>query len=577
MALDPVTASLLKEFSIAQNLENQTDEEKFEHFVNNLAVSDVFPGEFTVSDLATGQTEFGIDGIAIIVNDTMIEEDDQFDDIVQATKTLECDFVFIQSKTSNHFDSGEMLKTLSAIIDFFSKDIKFVQGIEVKSKFDIKNKIYDQAHLFTRRLPQLTIFFASLGKWSNDTNLNALIEQKIEQLKNLNIFSKVSFRSLDTKSIQDLYFKSKNSVSATIEFPASVALPNIPNVKEAYIGVIGSNEFMKLILDENENIRKFIFSDNVRDVLADSDVNKKIGETLVSDTKSEFPLRNNGITIVARSLTRAGNKFVLQDYQIVNGCQTSHVIFDKRSSMDASIVVPIKIISTENEDVTSEIIKGSNRQNEVAKTQFWALEPYQKQIELFFDKNFVGELQLLYERRRGQYVGIPGVEKVRITTPEGLLKAFSAMMLDEPHQVTKYYSGLLPFVGNRIFNNSHNLFPYHAAAYAIFKLEQLFRNRNLDSRYQRFRVYRYQTIMGFKYLVNKAENLDLNKKSAEKYSKKLTDVLSDQAKIANHFDKIMGEIEKIEKMEGINELNRRIFAKSAVLRNKLRERILAAA
>ena len=81
--------------------------------------------------------------------------------------------------------------------------------------------------------------------------------------------------------------------------------------------------------------------------------------------------------------------------------------------------------------------------------------------------------------------------------------------------------------------------------------------------------------MGFKYSVNKAEVLDLNKKSAEKFSKKLTEVLSDQSKIANHFDRIMSEIEDIEKAENINEFNRRIFAKSAVLRNKLRERTLA--
>lgn len=321
MAIDPVTAALLNEFSEAQNLNSHVEEERFEHFVNFLSVSDSFPGEFSSADVSTGQTEFGLDGLAIIVNDNFIEDSDQLDDIISTAKYLECEFLFIQSKTSNNFDSGEILKTPSAVSDFFAENISLVQGIEIKQKFELKNRIYSQAPLFNRGLPKLSIFYAALGKWNDDKNLNALINQKIETLKNLNIFASVTFRPLDTRSIQSLYFKSKNAVTATVEFPANVALPSIPNVTEAYIGVIQFSEFLKLVVDENGSIRKLIFSDNVRDVLAESDVNRKISETLVSSSKSEFPLRNNGITIVARNLTRAGNKFVLKDYQIVNGCQ----------------------------------------------------------------------------------------------------------------------------------------------------------------------------------------------------------------------------------------------------------------
>lgn len=250
----------------------------------------------------------------------------------------------------------------------------------------------------------------------------------------------------------------------------------------------------------------------------------------------------------------------------------SHVIFDNRELSDPSIVVPIKIISTENEDVTSEIIRGSNRQNEVSKTQFWALEPYHKQLEVFFERSFSGDSQLLYERRRGQFVGAAGVEKVRIITPETLLKAYAAMMLDEPHQVSKYYSGLLPFVGTRIFNTSHNLYPHHASAYALFKLEQLFRNKNLLD--QKFRVHRFQMLMGLKYLTLGATGAELAKKSAEKQSKEITKLLSDQNKSIEVFDELIHKIKEIETSEGIAEVNRRTFAKSAVLRNKLREKIL---
>ncbi|WP_446719262.1 AIPR family protein, partial [Herbaspirillum sp. C7C2] len=39
-----------------------------------------------------------------------------------------------------------------------------------------------------------------------------------------------------------------------------------------------------------------------------------------------FCVLNNRVTIVATSLTPAGNHFTLRDYQIVNGCQTSNVL-----------------------------------------------------------------------------------------------------------------------------------------------------------------------------------------------------------------------------------------------------------
>ena len=75
-----------------------------------------------------------------------------------------------------------------------------------------------------------------------------------------------------------------------------------------------------------------------------NDVNSEIRSTLESPSKNRFVLMNNGLTIIARDLHPTGDKFRVEDYQIVNGCQTSHVLFDQRESLDDSVTIPIRLI-----------------------------------------------------------------------------------------------------------------------------------------------------------------------------------------------------------------------------------------
>ena len=131
-------------------------------------------------------------------------------------------------------------------------------------------------------------------------------------LSGTNLFESVSFRPLDLKGVQDLFFKSKNSSTTTINFPFSLALPTIPRVSEAYIGVSIYNKYIKIISDDLKAMKLSIFSDNFRDIQPKSDVNKEIDFTLRSDRSMEFPLRNNGINVVCRNLKKVGTSFTLR-------------------------------------------------------------------------------------------------------------------------------------------------------------------------------------------------------------------------------------------------------------------------
>src|SRR5690606_25948678 len=128
---------------------------------------------------------------------------------------------------------------------------------------------------------------------------------------------------------------------------------------------------------------------------------------------------NNGITVVAKQIGRTGDKFKIDDYQIVNGCQTSNIIFHCRDKIDG-IYIPIRIIGTRDADFIASIIIGTNKQNEVKDEQFWALKPFVKDLEEFF-RNQPPETMMLLERREFQYRE-EVVERTRIIKPRDLMK-----------------------------------------------------------------------------------------------------------------------------------------------------------
>jgi hypothetical protein len=102
--MDVVTQSLLKEFAESQKIEGAPQPDQFEAFINYIVVSDIYPEEFDFTLVATGKGEFGLDGIAIIVNDTLIDDEDQIEDLLEHSPVLQIQFIFLQAKSSASFD-----------------------------------------------------------------------------------------------------------------------------------------------------------------------------------------------------------------------------------------------------------------------------------------------------------------------------------------------------------------------------------------------------------------------------------------------------------------------------------------
>jgi hypothetical protein len=565
--MDVVTQSLLKEFSESQKIDNLTQSEQFEAFINYIVVSDIYPEEFDFNIVSTGEGEFGIDGIAIIVNDAIVDDEEQLDDIIEHNPVLQIQFLFVQAKTSSSFETGDLSKFFQAVLDFFKEKASFQQNDRILELQRIKNRLYDSAAKFVRGLPKIALYYATTGTWTEDKNLCAIRDGFLAQASSLHMFAATSFHPLDATKVQKLYFQTKNAFRVSINFGQNLSLPEIPNVRESYIGLLPISEYLKMITDEDGNVRRRLFFDNIRDFQGDTPVNLSIAETLLSGSSIEFPLRNNGITIVTRKLQRVGPQFTLEDFQIVNGCQTSHVIAANSAKENQAIMIPIKIVATEDEEVTRQVIIASNQQNKVDQESFWALDPIHKSIEIYFESK-IGDQRLYYERRPGQFNTIAGIEKVRIVTKDFLLKMYASVFLEQPNQVGRYYKDLTPLIGKEIFSPNHEVHSYYTAAYIAYRLEFMFRNRRMDSEWKPFR---FQLAMAARLVLERDLELDPKQKRSQAYCTAIDAVMSDPDKAQAVFEKgtkaITGAIAALTEQGA--KLDRRT-AKMRDMRDKLR-------
>ncbi|WP_228369923.1 AIPR family protein [Laribacter hongkongensis] len=364
-----------------------------------------------------------------------------------------------------------------------------------------------------------------------DQNLQAIIDSGKTEIESFGIFEDVTIIPNGATEIQKLYHETKNKLSTTVNFQNRITLPDIADVQEAYLGIIPFGEFIKLIQDENQTIHS-IFDDNVRDFQGENAVNKRIKSTLSSGKFDLFCVLNNGITLVATSLTAAGNRFTLRDYQIVNGCQTSNILHECQNIENInSLNVPIKIIVTESEDIKTEITLATNSQTEVRTEQLEALSQFQKRLELYFNAEN-NTIKLYYERRSQQYNSLPGVKRTQIISIPTQIKSFASTFLESPHLVSGYYGTIVNRFKGSIFDGGHKYLPYYVSALCYYRIEQFFRSGELPADYKKARFHIMMVVrmlvMGF--------HLDpLNSNAIEKKCESFKKLLLDEKKSLNIF------------------------------------------
>ncbi len=556
--MDIITKGMVEEFLKINEIKSKGLQDDFEKFVCGTILSNEYSIEIDYEDLLTDPHTQGIDGIGIVVNGELIVDINVLEDILENQKNIDCSFIFIQSKTSSKFDSGDIHNFNTAVKFFFSDQYySYFSGEKMRNFIEIKNLIYANPSLLNKN-PDIRLYYVTTGNWQNDQNLLAIQENYENELSNTNLFDNIKFFPFGAKEIQNYYRKNKMELSTTFKFEKRVTIPVGEGVSESYFGIIPFVELKKIITDESEQI-KSIFYDNVRDFLGDNPVNKSISQTLEEKKFGFFGVLNNGITIVADKLQSTGDQFTITNFQIVNGCQTSHVLYNHMNIEGIEEVnIPFRLIITSSDDIKNDITKATNSQTEVKQEELEALSKFQKDLEQYYEMH-PGDTKLYYERRTNQYTS-NSIYKTTIISITTQIKIFSAMFLENPHLVSRYYGTIAKEMGEKIFKKNHELSPYYTSGLAYYKLESFLRNGSIDAKYKKAK---YHMLMLFRLVVSEKDMCGFEHKEINKYCNHLIEILNDNEKALNTFIDITKIIDEV-----IGDLsNRDVFKHKEVTEN----------
>jgi hypothetical protein len=563
--MDRITTAVLAEFARSHQVADLPEDQQFEHLAAFVTVRRHHARTFDTADIVISQEGgAGIDAVAIIVNGALVTDIDSINELAERNGYLEASFVFVEADRSPSFGSAKIGNIGFGVEDFFREIPQLPRGPKLSDAAAITKTIYDRGSLF-RAKPSCRLYYVTTGTWSDDQNLLARRKGCVAALEASHLFGQVDFFCVGADQLHRLYNQTKTAVTREFSFKDRSELPAVPGVEQAYLGFVPAKEFIAIISDDSgDDILGGIFDENVRDWQDYNEVNDEMRGTLESEHRARFVLMNNGVTIITRNIRQLGSKFAIEDFQVVNGCQTSNVIFGQRRDNLESVSIPLRLIATQDDDIKEAIIKATNRQTELKPEQLYALTDFAKKLEAFFN-SYEEPYKLYYERRDGQYDRFPSIEKTRIVSPNGLIRSFAAMFLDEPTRVTRGYRTIREMVGDKIFKEEHRLEPYYASAYAAYRLDFLFRNHRLDSAYK---AARYHLLMTFRYLVNPLRLPRMNSRDMESRCLEIINILWDEEKA----DALLADAADVVRQE-VGEPFDRDHIRTEVTRDALVERL----
>ncbi|MBD5417650.1 MAG: hypothetical protein HDR50_08360 [Desulfovibrio sp.] len=551
-----ILTSYLSGFSDDFGYRSKKNEDLFGLFSSYCVVCHNFSDKFDVEkSIVDGGNDTGIDAIAILINGKICHDLLELEDFISANNKIDVHFVFVQAKTSPKFDCTEISNFGRGVKDFFREIPRLPANPEIQNYRAMKDLIYKNARKFYPNNPSCSLYYVTTGYLNISDHLNAARKDIIESLSSMQCLSEINVEYVDVNKLYKMYQNIIRGSEKTIQMDHYIVLPQAAGIEEALLGRISCKEFLKLICDEEGNIDQNIFSDNIRDYLGTSNVNEEISNTIKDSRKKDyFIILNNGVTAVAKKIQRIKNNLLIENIQIVNGCQTSNVIYRNKNDIKDDMFLPIKIISTENQEIINDIIRSTNRQNKVEIEAFEALSEFHRKFELFCQaQNRNVKDNIYYERRSRQYATDETIKPIEIITLSNLLASSVAMFLEEPHSTHRYYGELLKVNKEKLFLSTHRMEPYYFAAYAYMKITKEVR---MNASSKQYSYARYYALMYIWKILTKGEKTQLNSpKLAKRITEELLPILDDRPKFLKLCVEGITAYEEVAKKSGVEKKN----------------------
>jgi hypothetical protein len=511
--------SFVKSFGLGADDESV----QFEKFATHCVISNRFSTTFDLDDISTGPGDEGIDGVALVIDEVVTTSVEDAQAVFgEQRRNHDVDVLFVQAKRSEAFDLGDFLKFKEGILRFVSQTPYAATDEVLSDTRQIFDFVVNEVPKVRNGKPSLTARFVTTGQYQNPAALETALADFITQLAALGLFHETDVRFIDRDELTRLWVGTYSGVNASLPAFSIAALPNIAGIDEAYLAVVRASDFVNnLLVTEDGNLRTQVFEENVRSFLGhDNPVNESIAATLASDAASRFPVLNNGITIVSPDVKLQGATLHLTNYQIVNGCQTSNVLFENRHAL-GDVMVNIKVVKTQLEDVFSELVRATNSQTKVEDTQFLSLRPIIKRVEPYFNTYEGAESRLYLERRDRQYVG-QDIPAMRIFSLHNAAKCVAAMFCNRPDLAARFPKQMYAELTDEIFADSTKEAVFYAACVTMYRFNLLVGNSTIPKNMKRFKWHMLPLVRG---MICGPNIPNLNSKQAEKTAQQIIAVM----------------------------------------------------
>jgi hypothetical protein len=173
------------------------------------------------------------------------------------------------------------------------------------------------------------------------------------------------------------------------------------------IATVDARSFIDMIRTEDGNsVKRHLFDDNLRIFLGkNGGYNTSIIATASSPESYLFWYLNNGITITCKDYSynksHVGPKIRLENFQIVNGAQTSHSLLEAARVAPEAIenaVVMVRVYATGRPDIVERVAVATNSQARIQHRDLRANSEVLRKFELALKQR-----SYFFERKRNMY------------------------------------------------------------------------------------------------------------------------------------------------------------------------------
>jgi len=278
-------------------------------------------------------------------------------------------------------------------------------------------------------------FQGTLSQFASETTINNLLSSagdadvaklitRLDLIKHLSEFDVIGFficnsevdengksflqsvpniRFIGKTELEQSYIAAERSIPRTSPSSFSVSGFDVAQFivdqdHRAVLAPVKANELVNM----NGIADQAIFAFNVRGPLGRTQVNRDIEESIFEKSRHKlFPLFHNGITIIAEKVDSSADSIEIENYFVVNGCQSLTALYKNKRNLTDELRVLTKFIQASPSSSLAEMItRFSNNQNGVKARDFKSNNHIQIRLQNEFNTYFSN--QFFYEIKRGE-------------------------------------------------------------------------------------------------------------------------------------------------------------------------------